>query len=66
MKLTRETKHQVKVGDRIRFRNGDTYIVDTVIEYPRSLAFTLRDVKDGGRIYAYPSSECYGAEIERD
>ena len=64
MKLNKETKHLVEVGDNIRFTCGNNYKVVTVIKSANGgLNFTLEDVKDGRRIYSYPSSKCYGAEI---
>ena len=65
MKLNKDTKHDVKVGDVLRFENGDSYIVTTIIEgsYRNALSFTIRDIKDGRTIYAHPSSKLYGADI---
>lgn len=65
MKLNKNTKHDVKAGDILRFDNGDEYTVKTIIEgaYRNALSFTIRDNRDGRTIYAYPSSELYGAEI---
>lgn len=66
MKLNKTTKHDVKVGDILRFDNGPEYTVMTVItayRYANAVSFTLRDNRDGRTIYAYPSSELYGAEI---
>ena len=65
MKLNKETKHEVKAGDILRFDCGDEYTVINVIEgaYRNALSFTIRDTKDGRTLYAYPSSKLYGAEI---
>lgn len=66
MKLNKNTKHDVKAGDILRFDNGDEYTVTNVItayRYANAVSFTIRDSKDGRTIYAYPSSKLYGAEI---
>lgn len=69
MELNRNTKHQVKAGDLLRFDSGEEYRVETVIggtdRYMSgsSLSFTIRDTRDGFVIYCYPSSKLYGAEI---
>lgn len=69
MKLNRETKHHVKVGDRIRFSDNSTYLVTGVISGTDragscgSVSYTIRDERDGRTIYAHPSSACYGAEF---
>ena len=64
MKLNRSTKRDVKVGDVLRFSAREEYTVTGV--HPTgasSLCFTIRDNKTGQWIYAYPSSQLYGAEI---
>ena len=64
VKLNRSTKRDVKVGDVLRFDYGDEYTVTGI--HPTgasSLCFTIRDNKTGQWIYAYPSSQLYGAEI---
>ena len=66
MKLNKTTKHDVKVGDVLRFKSGAEYTVTNVItayRYANAVSFTIRDNRDGRTIYAYPSSELYGAEI---
>ena len=63
MKLDKDTKFSVSVGDHLRFSEKESYTVVTVIDSGRSLCFTLRDDKSGQTIYAYPSSKLYGAEI---
>lgn len=64
MKLNRSTKRDVKVGDVLRFSAREEYTVTGVLPYGASgLCFTIRDNKTGQWIYAYPSSQCYGAEI---
>ena len=63
MKLTKGTKRAVKAGQMIRFGYGDSYEVETVIEYTNGgMAYTLVD-QYGRRLYAFPASQCYGAEI---
>ena len=65
MELNKDTKHEVKAGDILRFENGDEYTVRTVINgaYYNAVSYTISDNKDGRTIYAYPSSKLYGAEI---
>jgi len=65
MKLNKDTKHDVKVGDILRFDDGSEYTVTNVItayRYANAVSFTIRD-KYGRTIYAEPSSKLYGAEI---
>jgi len=68
MKLNRLTKHDVKIGDRLRFASGQELLVINVISggdrYGRAgaVSFTLR-FDNGQVLYAYPSSQLYGAEI---
>lgn len=64
MKLDKNTKWNVQVGDYIRFKHGDMYKVITVlITCGKAVNYTLQDVEDKRYIYLYPSSKCYGAEI---
>lgn len=64
MKLNRSTKHDVQVGDVLRFSYDGDYLVTNVIPSGTSgVCFTLRSTKTGQTIYAYPSSQLYGAEI---
>lgn len=68
MKLNRETKHNLKVGDILKFNDSgkpnSAYIIIDIFESNRgSMSFYLRDVVDHRPIYGMPSSECYGAEI---
>ena len=63
MKLNKDNKFEVDVGDIIDFGN-DAYEVMTVIHGGRnSLSFTLREMQTMRTIYAYPSSYCYGADV---
>ena len=63
MKLTKDTKNAIKAGYMLRFKYGDAYEVETVIEYRNGgIAYTLVD-QSGRRLYAFPASQCYGAEI---
>lgn len=66
-KLDKENKFLVSCGDVLRFSYGDAYIVLSVHEggYKNSLSYTLQDVKTKRTIYSMPSSECYGATIEK-
>lgn len=65
MKLNKDTKHSVKIGDRLRFAYGDCYMVTNVIQSAdgRTVNFTIQDIKTKQTIYAQPSSKLYGAEI---
>ena len=64
MKLNKNTKRLVNVGDVLKFGENESYMVRTVYEYQRGgLSFTLEDVRTKQHIYLYPSSKCYGAEI---
>ena len=65
MKLNKDNKHNIKIGDMIRFSCGEAYIITTVIQNGHSVCFTLRDIKSGQYLYCYPSNKCYGAEIIR-
>ena len=65
MKLNKNTKHDVKVGDILRFDYGDSYRVTGIFPaaYGKGLSFTIRDTKTNMPIYCIPSSKLYGAEI---
>ena len=64
MKLNSTTKREVTVGDVLRFSAREEYTVTGVLPYGASgLCFTIRDNQTGQWIYAYPSSQLYGAEI---
>lgn len=72
MKLNRFTKHEVKVGDILRlypYNEDGKYIVTNVIKGTNrygdagSVSFTIQSMKTKQTIYAYPSSQLYGAEI---
>ena len=64
-KLNKDTKHDVKVGDILRFDYGDSYIVTGIFpgRYNNALSFTIRDTQTNRTIYCTPSSGLYGAEI---
>lgn len=64
MKLTKDNKHTVAVGDTLRDTCGD-YTVATVISGKNGLSFTLR-CPSGQTVYGYPSSKCYGMEIVKN
>ena len=65
MKLNKNTKTLVNVGDMLVFSDSEKYLVVNVIEYHKNGArgFTLRDMKTGMHVYSMPSSMYYGAEI---
>ncbi len=65
MKLNKDTKKTVKVGDILRYDCGDSYRVTAVFPaaHGRGLCFTIRDTKTNMPIYCIPSSNLYGAEI---
>lgn len=61
MKLNKDNKRTVAIGDVLRDSCGD-YTVTNVIEGKFGISFTLR-LHTGQTLYAYPSSKCYGMEI---
>lgn len=68
MKLDRNTKHEVEIGDRIKFSDDSVCTVVNVIRWAdgrsgNAVSYTLRDLRDGRTIYSMPSSQCYGATI---
>lgn len=64
MKLNKETKHSLEIGDVLRFPEGDYVVLNTWVSgrYNQGLSITLR-IPDGRTIYGMPSSQLYGAEI---
>ena len=66
MKLNKNTKTLVNVGDMLVFSDSEKYRVVTIIEYNNrngARGFTLVDMKTGMHVYSMPSSMYYGAEI---
>lgn len=68
MKLDKNTKHEVEIGDRLKFSDGCVCTVVNVIRWANgrsgnAVSYTLRDMRDGRTIYSMPSSDCYGATI---
>lgn len=66
MKINKDTKWDVEIGDYIQFDYGDKYLVLNVYSagyWNQGLKFTLQDVETKRCIYGYNSSECYGAEL---
>ncbi len=66
MKINKDTKWDVEIGDYIQFDYGDKYLVLNVYSAGyrnQGLKFTLQDVKTKRCIYGHNSSECYGAEL---
>lgn len=61
MKLNKDNKRTVAVGDILRDSCGDHTVV-TVINGKNGVSFTLR-LPTGQTLYSYPSSQCYGMEI---
>lgn len=67
MKLDRTTKGTVQVGDLLRFREGDEYIVTNILPCGNTgLLFTIQSTRTKQTIYGYPSSQLYGAEIIKE
>lgn len=65
MKLTSATKHDVKIGDVIRFSDSEKYLVINTIPGERGrMAYTLQDTKTKQVLYSWPASKCYGATVE--
>ena len=62
IKLTKDTRDQVEVGD-ILADNTNRYVVVNVIDLPRSKSITVRDEKDWRPIYGDPISNWYGTKI---
>ena len=63
MKLNRNNKYTIEIGDQLKFSESEVYTVTTIIPVRNGVNFTLRDVKTGQTIYSNPSSQCYGAEV---
>ena len=68
MKLDKNTKHEVEMGDRLKFSDDCICAVVNVIRWAdgrhvNAVSYTLRDLRDGRTIYSMPSSQCYGATI---
>jgi len=63
MKLTKDNKHSVTVGDILKFSEKESYMIRTVVPYNNGICFSLQDTKTKQVIYCYPSSKCYGTEI---
>lgn len=64
MKLNKETKHSLEIGDVLRLSDGD-YIIRNMWAsgyHNQGLNITLTDPY-GRTIYGMPSSQLYGAEI---
>lgn len=66
MKLDKNTKHNLKVGDVLRFSDSEEYeVLHIFCDYNlnrNAMSLTLK-CKDGRVIYCTPSSIFYGAEI---
>jgi hypothetical protein len=63
MKLNKDNKYTIEVGDQLKFNESEVYTVTTIIPCRNGVNFTLRDIKTGQTIYSHPSSQCYGAEV---
>jgi hypothetical protein len=63
MKLTKDTKTAVEVGDVLRFSAKESYTVVNIICTGNARNFTIQNNETKQTIYAYPASKCYGAEI---
>ena len=62
MKLNRETKKDLEIGDVLRDSCGDYTVLNIIHGMRGNVSLTLR-IPDGRTLYAYPSSQCYGMEI---
>lgn len=66
MKLDKNTKHNLKVGDVLQFSDSEEYeVLHIFCDYKvnrNAMSLTLK-CKDGRIIYCTPSSNFYGAEI---
>lgn len=66
MKLDKNTKHNLMVGDVLRFSDSEEYEVLRIFYgsvNKNAMNLTLKDCNDGRVIYYSPSSHYYGAEI---
>jgi len=65
MILNKETKHNLEIGDILRFSGCPDYLVTGMWwgKYKNALSVTIQDMRDKRTIYGMPSSELYGAEI---
>lgn len=63
MKLNKDNKYAIEVGDQLKFSESAIYTVTTILPCRTGVNFTLRDIKTGQTIYSHPSSQCYGAEV---
>lgn len=65
MKLDKNTKHDLKVGDVLRFSESEEYEILRIFYgsvNKNAISLTLR-IPDGRIIYCTPSSHFYGGEI---
>lgn len=69
MKLNSKNKFDLKAGDILR--GGHSWMITNIwtstdkYHNPKSVSFTVRDLKDGRSIYGTPSSEWYGIEVDK-
>lgn len=61
MKLNKDNKYQITLGDRLMI-GDEPFTVTSITTYRNGLAFTIQDTK-GRKIYGEPSSHLYGCEI---
>lgn len=68
MKLNKDTRHTVEIGDVLRFSDKEAYVVTEVMSGAngRTFYFTLADIRTKQHIYGMKSSALYGAEIIKD
>lgn len=66
MKLDKNTKHDLKVGDVLRFSDSEEYeVIHIFCDYKvnrNAMSLTLKR-NDGRMLYCVPSSTFYGCEI---
>ena len=62
IKLTKDTKDKIEVGD-ILADNSNRYIIVDIINNPKSKAITVRDEKDWKPIFSDPITNWYGTTI---
>lgn len=65
MKLNKDNKHTLQIGDILDF-GKDQYIITNLWTSPtrtNAINITLQDIRTKQTIYGYRSSLCYGAEI---
>jgi len=65
MKLNKDTKHNVAIGDVLEFGDGSRYMITALSDSGKSIVVSITDTKDRRTIYGMPISKLYGAMIEK-